>query len=201
MTINSLDYYQKNSQSYFDRTSKLDLSHIYTRFLKYLMPSSYILDAGCGSGRDSVFFLQENYRVYSYDYCDNLCSLARKNFNLKIEQMDHSQISFKNKFDGIWACASLLHLNRDHLSKVIYKFMEALKDNGVFYTSFKIGIGTLKERERLFYNFEKNEALDYFSQFASFCIVEFWESIDVKSNTESHWINIILQKKTYENKK
>ena len=97
-----------------------------------------ILDIGFGSGRDSLYF-SNKYELYSIDPLKEFCEygkrLGLKNvYCMKVQDMDYIDM-----FDGIWACASLLHVPSNELVEVLNKCYIALKENGVMYCSFKYG--------------------------------------------------------------
>lgn len=143
-----MSYYSKHAKEYIDSTINVDMRDYYSIFLCYIESSSKILDVGFGSGRDSLYFKNKGYIVTSIDpikaFCDNASILGLKN----VKQMSVEDITYENEFDGIWAFASLLHLESNKLVSVFSKCHKALKDNGVMYVSFKYGDfeGYIQER-------------------------------------------------------
>lgn len=111
----------------------------YDRFLMLLPKKAYILDFGCGSGRDSKYFLEHGYIVKSIDGSEKMCKLASKYIGQEVECMKFNELNDESKYDGIWACSSILHVEREKLPDILRKMLIALKGGGVIYTCFKIG--------------------------------------------------------------
>ncbi|SVB60985.1 uncharacterized protein METZ01_LOCUS213839, partial [marine metagenome] len=109
----TIDFYNKNAENYCSKTIGIDLTQIYEKFLKYIPKQGAILDLGCGSGRDSLYFLNNGFDVTSMDASIEMVKLSSKLINQKTIHRKIEDIDFKDKFDGIWACASLLHINKN----------------------------------------------------------------------------------------
>ena len=84
--MDTLDYYNLNAYDYFNNSLDADMSEVYKRFLFYLKENDLILDFGCGSGRDSKYFLDNGYNVDSVDGSLELCNLATKYLNKEFEE-------------------------------------------------------------------------------------------------------------------
>lgn len=193
----TINYYNNNAETYFDSTVNADLSDIYQRFLKYLPEKSYILDAGCGSGRDSKFFISQCHRVKAIDGSKELCRLASDYLNQEVENIRFSDLDYHEEFDGIWACASLLHVDRNEIQNVINKMYNALKDNGIFYASFKYGSSDRMQGERYYNDINEDQIKKLFQDFI---IQELWFSDDVRTDRTDRWINVIVKKERDINK-
>ena len=148
---NTLEYYNKNAKLYCEQTLIGDLKENYDKFLKKLPQGAYILDFGCGSGRDSKYFISKGYKVKAIDGSKEMCKLASKFINQKVQCMKFDELDDINTYDGIWACSSILHVEKDKLPNILNKMIKSLKDNGVIYTSFKIGTG-YEIKEDKYYN-------------------------------------------------
>lgn len=136
---NTLEYYNRNAKIYCDQTLVGNLQENYNKFLKHLPPNAYILDFGCGSGRDSKYFLDNGYKVKAIDGSIEMCKLASKYINQEVTCMKFDELNDINTYDGIWACSSILHIEKENLSNILIKMISSLKVNGIIYTSFKIG--------------------------------------------------------------
>lgn len=156
---NTLEYYNKNAQLYCEQTLVGNLNENYERFLSRLPSKAYILDFGCGSGRDSKYFLDNGYNVKAIDGAIEMCKLASKYINREGECMKFEELDDENIYDGIWACSSILHIEKEKLAEIFTKMINALKDNGVIYTSFKIGTG-YEVKEGKYYNFLTKEEME-----------------------------------------
>lgn len=144
----TLSYYDENASAFCEGTRNADMSETRGRFLQYLKPNALILDAGCGSGRDSKAFMEGSYRVVAIDGSKEMCRQASKYLGQEVQCRRFEEIDERNVYDGIWACASLLHVPYKLLPKVIARLVDALVDGGVLYASFKYGGDKMKgERE------------------------------------------------------
>lgn len=137
MADSTIRYYNENARAYFDSTVTLDMSNLYGPFLKHLRPGSKVLDAGCGSGRDSLFFKNQGFQVTAFDASKEMVKLASELLDQKVLLMSFEDLSLTEQYDGIWACASLLHVKKTKLSRVIAELAKHLKDGRVIYISFK----------------------------------------------------------------
>lgn len=139
------DYYRQNAQRFFTDTASVDMSAFYPPFVDCLPPGARILDAGCGSGRDVKAFSEMGFDVEAFDASAELVALARQLSGKPVAQMRFQDVDAVEKYDGIWCCASLLHVSDAELPGVMTKLAMALKPGGVGYLSFKHGRG---EREK-----------------------------------------------------
>ncbi|WP_319372099.1 class I SAM-dependent methyltransferase [uncultured Ilyobacter sp.] len=129
MTIN---YYNENAQIFFETTVNADMKGIYREFEKNLSKNVSILDLGCWSGRDSRYFLDQGYKVTSTDISDELIKKANEHLGINVLKLDMKKMDFQNEFDGIWACASILHIPRNEILKVLDNCYSALKKTGFY---------------------------------------------------------------------
>ena len=135
MTDKTLNYYNENAQSFAFGTVSVKFTEVQDKFLEKLNPDAYILDFGCGAGRDTKYFLSRGYQVDA----EQLCRIASEYTGIKVRQMLFQELDEKEKYDGIWACASILHLPKKQLREVLKNMYAALKSKGWIYTSFKYG--------------------------------------------------------------
>lgn len=144
-------YYEEYAKEYFQETVTIDVSHLYTDFLNSVPKGGHLLDAGCGSGRDSLFFLKKGYKVSAFDASPQLAKFASNLTGINVESATFQSITLSEKFDGIWACASLLHVPDEDLKTAFMKLKNALKPGGILYCSFKVAKESwTDERGRLF---------------------------------------------------
>ncbi len=193
--MSTLTFYQNNAKEYVAETSTVDFSATQERFLKYLPTGSHILDFGCGSGRDSRYFLERGYYVTATDGCAEFVALASAYTGLKVKQMLFRELSAVDEFDGVWACASILHLPKDELIKVLKKINKALKSGGYFYTSFKYGFFEGELNGRYFTYLTEDSLLELLRSVPELNIIEQWVSSDVRAGREDEkWLNVIMRK-------
>jgi SAM-dependent methyltransferase len=143
-------YYDRHAAEFCENTFTVDVSGLYVPFLREIPEGGAILDAGCGSGRDSLAFLRRGYRVVSIDASREMVAAATKHTGQQALLLTFDEIDFTDEFDGIWACGSLVHVARRDLHSVFTRFSRALKPDGVIYLSFKYGDTERTEQERFF---------------------------------------------------
>lgn len=186
----TLKYYEENSSSYNNMWKDIDFE-IPNIFLSYLKEDSYILDLGCGVGRDSKIFLDKGYKVKAIDGSLEMCKIASEKLDMEVEQINFLDLAYYNEFDGIFACASLLHLDNEDLIIVFKKIREALKENGILYACFKYG-----EEERFEERYYNDMTIDKFNkiikEIKKLKLIKSWMSDQKKTNRK--FINFILRK-------
>mgnify|MGYP002543691200 CR=1 FL=1 len=128
MNNKTINYYNKYTKSFIQTTRSVDFTNIQNKFLSYLPSGAFILDFGCGSGRDTKYFLKRNYNVSAIDGSEEICKEASKYTGIKVKQMLFEELNDQNIYDGIWACASILHLSKNDLFLVFHKMNKALKE-------------------------------------------------------------------------
>ena len=128
MNNKTINYYNKYTKSFIQTTRSVDFTNIQNKFLSYLPSGAFILDFGCGSGRDTKYFLKRNYNVTAIDGSEEICKEASKYTGIKVKQMLFEELNDQNIYDGIWACASILHLSKSDLFRVFHKMNKALKE-------------------------------------------------------------------------
>lgn len=192
-------FYEKNAKEYIFGSIDADMAKLRNRFLSYISNGAYILDAGCGSGRDTVAFLNEGYKVHSIDGSKAMCEMASEYIGKEVEHLKFEDMKFLNKFDAIWACASLLHTDKDELPFIIRKMWRALKQNGVIYASFKLGEGVSQKGNRTFTDMTVEAAKDLFSK-SRFRVLYCEQSLSTMPGREDeHWVNVIAERMDIEN--
>lgn len=191
----TLEYYDNNVNNFISNTLEVDFSETQDMFLQLLPTNAFILDFGCGSGRDAKYFLTRGYQVEATDGSAEICKATEKFIGIPVKQMLFRELNENNKYDGIWACASILHIPKSELIDVLWKMKSALKGNGIIYTSFKYGSFEGERNGRYFTDFtEKNFAL-IMKQVDGLIIEKAWITSDVRPGRgDDKWLNIILRK-------
>lgn len=191
----TLDYYNKNANQFVQDTLLVDFTDTQDRFLRKLKDDAYILDFGCGSGRDTKYFLDKGYRVDATDGSGELCKIANEYTGIEVKNMLFSELDEYEKYDGIWACSSILHLSKSELKPVLQKMATALKPDGVVYTSFKYSDYEGVRNGRYFTDFTIEVFTDYIRDMKAFQIEEYWSTADVRQGRgDEKWLNLILRK-------
>lgn len=196
MTDKTIDYYNENADNFYAQTVTVDMTPLYERFLAYVPSRGHILDAGCGSGRDSKCFLDGGYRVTAFDASDALARKASELLGQPVECRRFTEINYKEEFDAIWACASLLHVHQDDLSSTLEKLASHLKDGGVLYSSFKCGLGERSdENGRHFTDMTMGRLQRLIKETPELRVVDVWKTVDQRpSRKDESWLNIIATK-------
>lgn len=191
----TIDYYNNNAGEFYNNTVNVEFATIQKQFLSRLKKNSYILDFGCGSGRDTKYFMEHGYRVDAIDGSVELCRLASQYTGLQVKNMSFQELAEADKYDGIWACASILHLTVDELADVMQKMADALKKNGIIYTSFKYGTFTGERNGRFFTDMTEEKFNEFLSKVKNLKVEERWITLDVRPGRgEEKWFNLILRK-------
>ncbi len=201
-----ISYYDKNAEEFCRATKDADMSFCRERFLRLLEQRNYvkklesdkfkihILDAGCGSGRDAKVFLDAGYRVTALDASRKICEEAQKLIKQKVYCIKFEELQFQQEFDGIWACASLLHVSFAEINGVLKRLWDALKADGVLYASFKYGEGIRIDNDRLFFNYEETTLKDLMIK-NGFLVEDIFLTQDVREGRENEqWINVLAKK-------
>lgn len=193
--MDSIDYYNKYAAKEFEETVNQDMEEIRKEFLALLEEGDTILDLGCGSGRDSLAFYELGYDVTPADASEEMCQLAEIHTGLEVLLMTFEEMDFDNVFDGIWACASLLHVPKKELSDILTKIAKALKDKGILYMSFKLGDFEGFRGERYFCDYTEDSITEALKDNGRLETVRFWETKDVRSgHSDEKWLNVLARK-------
>ena len=196
--MNTLDYYNKNSEEYFNSTLNVDMTNTYKPFLKLVPKDGKILDLGCGSGRDSMNFMKLGYEVTAVDGSKELAKKASALLGKEVIASTFEELELKEKFHGIWACASLLHIKREDLKTVLNNLYNNLDDNGVFYMSFKYGEKEyVDDKNRYFNCFTDESIISFINENTKYKILGLYITEDKLGRVnEVKWLNLICNKKS-----
>lgn len=192
----TISFYNTNTSSFVESTQSVQMTEAWNRFTSKIPASSLILDFGCGSGRDTKYFLEHGYQVEATDGSEELCKAAKEFTGIEIKNQLFTELSEVEKYDAVWACSSILHASSEDLVIIIKKIWTALRENGIFYTSFKYGDFEGERNGRYFTDFTEETFATLIRKSADFEIVETWITGDVRPGRENEkWLNVILHKK------
>ena len=187
----TISYYDKNAEEFCKNTIDADMSFCRDKFLNYLKTGATILDAGCGSGRDSLAFKQLGYQVTAMDASSEICKEAEKVLGQKVICKTFEELEHEKAYDGIWACASLLHVSKERMREVLKRLNRALKDGGVLYASFKYGDEEKIVNGRLFSYYDE-QSLRVLIEENGFEVLEVFVTQDVREDRqEEKWVNVV----------
>ena len=170
------------------------MESLYQPFLADLPEGARILDVGCGSGRDTLAFKKKGYQVDAIDYSEELVKKATQLTGIPVRLQSFYEIDADQAYDGIWACASLLHCERTRLKEVIGKLLSTLKPNGVLYMSFKYGNGDREKDGRQFTDLDEVQAKALLEQFDNVQQIQQWITVDKRPDRQEKWLNLLLRK-------
>ncbi len=194
MNNKTLDYYNLNADQFAKGTVSVDFKKTQDRFIGALQ-GKRILDFGCGSGRDTKYFIDAGFEVVAIDGSEELCKSASEYTGITVKQMLFQELDEIDNYDGIWACSSILHLPKKELEAVFAKMIRALCNDGIIYTSFKYGTFEGERNGRFFTDFTIETFEEFVKNIENISIEDYWITGDVRPGREEEkWLNLILRK-------
>ena len=190
----TLSWYRDNAIQYAEETRNSLVLDALWEFLSRMKEGGTILDYGSGSGRDSAYFLDKGFSVDSLDGSAEMKAQAERLFGIKVKLASFLSLEEKDKYDGIWAQASILHLEEHDLKTALTLIERALKRDGVFYSSFRKGEEDGYEKGRWYTNMTERRFLSFLP--AKLYVEKIWESQDVRPGVSRTWLSIICRKKS-----
>jgi 2-polyprenyl-3-methyl-5-hydroxy-6-metoxy-1,4-benzoquinol methylase len=133
--VDTVGYYNSYAADFAAQTADLDLAPLYQGFLRHMPPGGRILDAGCGVGRDALAFAERGYEVVAFDASEAMVQLARRRVGNRaaVCLKRFHDLNWQNEFDGIWACASLLHVPKPCFTDTALRLTTSLRPRGAWY--------------------------------------------------------------------
>jgi SAM-dependent methyltransferase len=190
------DYYDDHVAEYVQDTQRVEMAELYEPFLRHVPARGRILDAGCGSGRDTRAFLVKGYDVVAIDASVQMVEAARVLTGRPVLQMRFQEIEWAAEFDGIWACASLLHLPRIEMDDVFRRLIRALKPGGVWFMSFKQGTGEGVRAGRFFNDYREDDLRALIDNYKQLMLLQLWTTQDVrKGRGQEKWTNAVVRRR------
>jgi len=191
----TIQFYDDHADEYVSGTVGVDMDSLYRPFLELVPEAGMILDAGCGSGRDTKAFLDRGYQVTAIDASAKMVEATIQLTAQPVERLRFQALESKDEFDAIWACASVLHVSLDELDDVLERFAVALRPGGICYLSFKEGNSERTEEGRLFTDFTESSLRAKLDQQPSVVVVRIWITHDLRpGRSEKRWANALVRK-------
>ena len=192
----TIAYYNTNAEQFSRDTLHVDMSALYEPFLKLVPQNGKILDAGCGSGRDSLYFKQHGYDVEAFDASPEMCRLASTLLDQSVYLKTFDEVNWTSEYDGIWACASLLHVRRDSIDSVFERLCRALRPSGVLFASFKLRDEEWEQDGRFFNGYREESFQQLIKHQTELLPMSIWVSEDARPRRRGEkWLNALLQRK------
>ena len=188
------NYYNTRADKFIEDTVNVDMSSLHQRFDSYLPKGARVLDAGCGSGRDALAFMGMGYSVDAFDASLEMVKYASLLTELPVKQQTFEELKGVGLYDGIWCCASLLHVPRNNLSDVMQNIANVLKVKGVWYLSFKYGDEEREKDGRHFTDLTEDSLGKLVSKLNGVAIMEMWVDVDQRPDNTVQWLNALLCK-------
>ena len=191
----TLEYYNEQAASFVEGTRNVDFSALQNEFAALVKKGGRILDLGCGSGRDSKAFIDMGFQVVAVDGSSEICKLATEYIGQQVTCATFREYEPEGTFDGIWACASLLHLERNEMKEIMMKYASVLKEEGVFYVSFKYGDYSGERNGRFFTDMDESSFGAILTEIPALEVYMQYITEDVRPGRESEkWLNVFLKK-------
>jgi len=187
------DYYEHKAEQYFLNTINLDMKFLHKRFLEHVPRGGRILDAGSGSGRDTLAFIQQGFHVEAFDASVKLASMSSNITKNKTKVMTFLDVCEVERYDGIWACASLLHIPSGELANIFNLLKRALKKGGAIYVSFQYGTSERTASDgRYFSDMDEQKLKRIINKESQLLLKEIWRSKGIKHFSKDEvWLNAI----------
>lgn len=193
--MSSVGFYEQNAEAFVARTLNADMSRERAEFLAHLAPGSRILDAGCGSGRDARAFAERGFQVVATEASPKVAERARMHTGLSIEVLTFDQFEWREAFEGIWACASLLHVPRADLPDILGRLQNALVPGGTLWMSFKYGSEERELPGRRFTDLDEDGALSLLAGVDGLNLIEMTGNADARpDHIGERWLTLLCKK-------
>jgi SAM-dependent methyltransferase len=189
----TLAYYDGHADAFIARTASVSMDHLYAPFLALVDDGGHILDAGCGSGRDAAAFASRGYRVTAFDGSAGMARRASARTGLPIETMPFDAVNWNDTFDGVWACASLLHLPSASLPPALVRLVQALRPGGVLFVSMKEGAFEGRREDRWFTDVTPDDLRALLTS-SGLEIERIWTADEVRGDTTVRWVNALARR-------
>jgi SAM-dependent methyltransferase len=191
----SIGFYEDNAEDFFRRSVNADMAKGWADFAALVRPGGRILDAGCGSGRDTQALFKLGFHVTAIEASPKLAALAEAHTGLVVQVMTFDQIEWREEFDGVWACASLLHVRRAELPAAVARLRDALTRGGVLWMSFKYGVHERQASGRHFTDLDEAGAYALVEEVGRLALLSLEVSDDAREDRPGErWLSVICRR-------
>lgn len=154
----TLRFYADNAATYAQHRTRPMVERL-DPFLAALTSGARILELGCGNGMDAEYMLAQGFDVDATDGTPELVVEAQKRVGPRARVMRFEELKATAAYDGVWACASLLHVSTAALTDVLARIHGAMRPGGIFVASFKGGSGEGRDALGRYYNYPSADGL------------------------------------------
>ena len=190
----TLNWYKENASDFISRTTDVDMTDHYGAFLEHIPEGGRIMDLGCGAGSAALYFTRAGYRVLAVDGCRELCEFTHRRVGCPVRNVRFDELDYEDSFDGVFACASLLHVRKADLPGVLRLVRRALTGGGVLYASFKYGDTEREENGRVFSDFTEDSLRELFLEVEGFSKIALWTTNDARPDrADEKWVNALYR--------
>jgi SAM-dependent methyltransferase len=188
------DYYQENYKAYHEKTFSIDPSSFLRPLAQRLPAEAFVLDVGCGSGRDLLWMKKQGFDVIGFERSPELAELARDNAVCEVIEGDYETYDFSLiQVDAVLLVGIMPHVPREKFSNVFINITSAISDNGLVLTTLKEGSGDITYPDgRILYLWEDAKAREMFDTLG-FKVCDFSSSVS-KTGTGALWMSYVLEK-------
>jgi SAM-dependent methyltransferase len=188
------DYYQKNYEAYHEKTFSIDPTSFLAPLAQRLPAEAFVLDVGCGSGRDLLWMKKRGFDVIGFERSPGLAELARDNAACEVMEGDFETYDFSTILvDAIMLVGALVHVPHERFSGVFENITSAISDNGSVLVTLKQGSGDRTDSDgRFFYLWEESKAREVFDTLG-FKVCDFSTSVS-KTGSGDLWMSYVLDK-------
>lgn len=189
-------WYEANAEDFFQRTFGVGELPQLTEFADRLPEGARVLEVGCGAGRDAKVLSERGFRVTATEASPALAALARAYSGVDVQVMTFEAMAWPEaSFDGIWACASLLHSPRAELPDLLLRLTRALAPGGLFFMSFKYGTEERDAVGRRFTDLDEAGATALLAEAGGLELISLQVSGDQRSDrAHERWISLLCRK-------
>ncbi len=192
--VKMTDFYQKNYQAYHEKTFSIDPSSFLEPLARRLPAEAFILDVGCGSGRDLLWMKKQGFDVIGFERSPGLAELARENAGCEVIEGDFETYDFSTILvDAVLIIGSMVHTPNERFAEVFKNITAAIPENGSVLITLKEGSGSRTDSDgRTFYFWQDEEARKLFDSLG-FKVCAFSRSVS-KTNSGDVWMSYVLDK-------
>ena len=165
-------------------------------FLDRLPAGARVLELGCGGGGDTAAMLAKGVNVVPTDGSPEMAQQASEVLGVPVGVLLFEDLIEEQAYDGVWASACLLHVPVADLSTVLSSVRRALRAGGLFYASYKVGLGEGRDRFGRYYNYPTNEVLS-----AKYLAAGSWSSVELEEqqgggydDEPTQWMSVTARK-------